>query len=128
MAPSDPAFVGARRHAEALPASERLYRLQSARASQMERLRAEAATAELAGCSFAPQLHERKARCLDHAAGLAFSHVLTPRRRADWEFGPCARVPAASGSALMVAACTPQREEGGEGAHAPATGGGDERA
>ena len=54
---------------DALPASERLYRLQTARACQLERLRAEAATAELAGCSFAPQLRERKdsrwaSRCL----------------------------------------------------------------
>ena len=55
------ADTGMRRHADALPASERLYRLQNARASQLERLRAEAATAELAGCSFAPQLDDRKA-------------------------------------------------------------------
>ena len=54
--------AGGRRHVGALPASERLYRLQTSRASQLERLRAEAAAAELAGCSFAPQLHERKAR------------------------------------------------------------------
>lgn len=45
---------------DTLPASERLYRLQTARASHLERLRAEAAAAEVAGCSFAPQLHERK--------------------------------------------------------------------
>ena len=112
---------------DALPASERLYRLQSARASQLERLRAEAATAELAGCSFAPQLHERKARCRDHAADTVFSHVLTPRRCARWAFVPCAWVPAAPGCALMVAACTPQREGGGEGANAPAPDGCDQR-
>ena len=51
-----------------MPVEDRLHRLQGAREGHLQRLRVEAAAAELAECTFAPQMAAARQRCALPAA------------------------------------------------------------